>query len=81
MPLQLKEIPMTHIKNQISLNGLNFFEGIINHMEKELSIKLFKYTGKTGEEIKFEVKINLNNIKKTGIYKSVWILKMKMEIN
>ena len=50
-------------------------------MKKELNIKLFKCIGKTGEEIKFEIKINLNNIKKTGIYKSVWILKMKMEIN
>jgi hypothetical protein len=38
-------------------------------------VKLFKCSGKQGEEIKFKIKINLNNIKKTGIYKSVWIIK------
>ena len=38
-------------------------------------VKLFKCSGKQCEEIKFKIKINLNNIKKTGIYKSVWILK------
>ena len=38
-------------------------------------VKLAKCTGNPGEEIKFKIKINLNNIKKTGIYRSVWTLK------
>ena len=32
-------------------------------------VKLAKCTGNPGEEIKFKIKINLNNIKKTGIYR------------
>lgn len=38
-------------------------------------VKLLKCTGKPGEEYAFKIKINLNNLKKTGIYKSFWQLK------
>lgn len=38
-------------------------------------IKLVKFTGKPGEEYKLKIKIILNNIKKTGVYKSIWQLR------
>ena len=38
-------------------------------------IKLVKFTGKSGEEYKLKIKIILNNIKKTGVYKSIWQLR------
>ena len=38
-------------------------------------VKLSKCKGKPGEEYVLKIKINLNNLKKTGIYKSFWILK------
>ena len=38
-------------------------------------VKLVKCTGKSGEENSLKIKILLNNIKKTGTYKSIWVLK------
>ena len=38
-------------------------------------VKLLKCSGKPGEEYKFKIKIILKDIKKTGIYKSIWQLK------
>ena len=38
-------------------------------------VKLIKCTGKPGEEYTLKIKILLNNIKKTGTYKSIWVLK------
>ena len=38
-------------------------------------VKLVKCTGKSGEEYTIKIKILLNNIKKTGTYKSIWALK------
>lgn len=38
-------------------------------------VKLVKCTGKYGEEYTLKIKILLNNIKKTGTYKSIWVLK------
>ena len=38
-------------------------------------VKLSKCTGKPGEEFTLKIKIILYNIKKTGVYKSIWGLK------
>ena len=38
-------------------------------------IKITKFSGLSGEEYKLKIKINLNNVKKTGTYTSVWQLK------
>ena len=38
-------------------------------------VRLVKCTGKPGEEYKLKIKIILSNIKKTGVYKSIWQLR------
>ena len=42
-------------------------------------VKLVKCKGKPGEEYTLKIKILLNNIKKTGTYKSIWVLKNENE--
>lgn len=38
-------------------------------------VKITKFSGRSGEQYKVKIKIDLKNIKKTGIYTSVWQLK------
>lgn len=52
-----------------------FFTCDENSEVKGQRIKLAKYTGKGREEYKIKIKINLNNINKSGIYKSIWQLR------
>jgi hypothetical protein len=52
-----------------------FFTCDENSEVKGQRIKLAQYTGKGREEYKIKIKINLNNINKSGIYKSIWQLR------
>lgn len=52
-----------------------FFSCLDESEVKGERIKLAKCTGKPDEEFTLKIKIVLNNIKKTGIFKSIWILK------